>query len=106
MRSRPKALKAKNGNSVNIKFDTFYRLNDDYDSNIKFNSSQKQIIDLVLLKDKVLRKELVDISLSSLNTLIKKNVLIEEKVEHYRLDHSSDEIIKKELTSEQKNVVD
>ena len=102
----PKALKAKNKSSINIKYDTYYRLNDNYDKSIKFNDNQNKIIDLLLEKEKVLRKDILDISSSSLNTLLKKDVLIEEKVEHYRLSHNKSNIIKKELTDEQKSVVD
>ena len=101
----PKALKAKEGSSVNIKYDTYYKLNEEYDKSIKFNESQKKIIDLVILKEKVLRSELIDISLSSLNTLLKKEVLIEEKIEHYRVDYNNNEIVKKKLTLEQTSVV-
>ena len=49
----PKALKAKNKSNINIKYDTYYRLNDNYDKSIKFNESQKKIIDLLLEKDKL-----------------------------------------------------
>jgi len=101
----PKALKAKSSSNVNIKYDTYYKLNDNYDKTLRFNSTQKEIIDRVL-KDKVLRKDLVDISLSSLNTLIKKNVLIEEKQEHYRLSYDNYKLDKKTLTLEQQKVVD
>ena len=101
----PKALKAHEGSNVNIKYDTYYKLNEEYDKSIKFNESQKKIIDLVLEKSKVLRSELVDISLSSLNTLLKKDVLVEEKVEHYRVNYKNLDIVKKELTEEQILVV-
>jgi len=101
----PKALKAKVNSNINIKYDTYYKLNDNYDKTLKFNSTQKEIIDKVS-KNKVLRKDLVDISLSSLNTLIKKKVLIEEKNEHYRLNYSDYKLDKKTLTLEQKKVVD
>ena len=101
----PKALKAKVNSNINIKYDTYYKLNDNYDKTLKFNSTQKEIIDKVS-KNKALRKDLVDISLSSLNTLIKKKVLIEEKNEHYRLNYSDYKLDKKTLTSEQKKVVD
>ena len=102
----PKALKAKEGSSVSIKYDIYYKLNDNYDKNIRFNDSQKKIIDLLLVRDKVIRSELVDISSSSLNTLLKKDVLIEEKVEHYRINYDNNNIIKKKLTDEQKDVVE
>lgn len=101
----PKALKAKNGSVVNIKFDTFYRLND-IPLDIKLTAGQQKIIELVKSKGLVLKKELVDISSSSLNTLVKKNILIEEKKEHYRVNYVLDEIEKKELTAEQAKVVD
>ena len=98
----PKALKA--GSTGNIKYDTYYKLNDNY-LDIKFNDKQKEIIELVK-NGPVLRKDLVDISLSSLNTLIKKGILIEEKTEHYRVDYSDEKIIKPKLTLEQQSVVD
>ena len=98
----PKALKA--GSTGNIKYDTYYRLNDNY-SDYKFNDKQKEIIELVK-NGPIIRKELVDISLSSLNTLIKKEVLIEERQEHYRVSYDKEIVEKKKLTPEQKNVVD
>ena len=100
----PKALKAKNNTNINIKYDTFYKLNDKYDKSIKFNSNQEKIIDLVK-NNKSLRKDLVNISLSSLNTLIKKGVLIENKTEHYRLSYNESKLEKKKLTSDQEKVV-
>ena len=90
----PKALKA--GSTGNIKYDIYYKLNGDY-SNIKLNDKQKEIIELVKMGP-VIRKKLVDISISSLNTLIKKGVLIEEKSEHYRVDYNKEMLEKKKLT--------
>ena len=101
----PKALKAKRGVSVNKKFDIYYKLNGNIDG-INFSSKQLEIINLCKEKGLVLRKELIEISLSSLNTLIKKRVLIEEKREHYRLAYNQSISDKKELTVDQKNVVD
>ena len=100
----PKALKAKSGSSINIRYDTYYKLND-YSKDIKFGNKQLEIINLVKEKGLVIRKDLVDISLSSLNTLIKKNILLEEKKEHYRVVHNSSEYERHELTIEQKDVV-
>ena len=99
----PKALKA--GSTGSIKYDTYYKLNSNYDNSLKFNDSQKRIISLVK-NGPVLRKDLVDISLSSLNTLIKKGVLVEEKSEHYRVNYNDEKIVKPKLTSEQQSVVD
>ena len=71
----PKALKAKRGVSVNKKFDIYYKLNNNIDG-INFSSKQLEIINLCKEKGFVLRKDLIEISLSSLNTLIKKKVLV------------------------------
>ena len=100
----PKALKAKSGRDISIKYESVYSLNT-IDCNMSFNSTQKQIIDLIKDKGKVSRRELVNISLSSLQTLIKKNILIEEKVEKYRLHYNTSLLEKKELTIEQSEVV-
>ena len=97
----PKALKA--GSTGNIKYDTYYKLNDKCED-IKLNDNQRKIIELVK-NGPVLRKELIDISLSSLNTLIKKGVLIEEKSEHYRVSYDDQKTNKFVLTSEQRSVV-
>lgn len=102
----PKALKAKNGQVINKKFDTYYYLNKDIVCYGKLSALQEKIINLCMEKEFVLRKELVDISLSSLNTLIKKNILLEKKLEHYRLSYNEKIEAKKELTSDQKLVVD
>lgn len=102
----PKALKAKNGQVINKKFDTYYYLNKDIVCYGKLSASQEKIINLCMEKEFVLRKELVDISLSSLNTLIKKNILLEKKLEHYRLSYNEKIETKKELTNDQKLVVD
>lgn len=100
----PKALKAKKKVLINKKYDTFYRLNKNY--NYKLNNIQSKIVNLFLKTDLVKRKDIVEISPSSLKTLVKNNVLIEEKKEHYRLeyDNKSDDI--KKLTLDQKKVVD
>ena len=96
----PKALKAKNGSNVNIKFDTYYRINENIEIE-KLNSSQEKIINYIREKGIALRKDLLDISIGSLNTLIKKNYLIEEKKEHYRLEYNDKKIVKKKLTDMQ-----
>ncbi len=101
----PKALKAKNGMVINKKFDTYYYLNKDIVCYGKLSASQDRIINLCMEKEYVLRKELVDISLSSLNTLIKKNILLEKKLEHYRLSYNEKIEPKKELTEDQMEVV-
>lgn len=101
----PKALKAKNGSVVNVKYDTYYKLSGLDFSGVKFNDKQLEIINLFNNRDKVLRQELVSISSSSLNTLLKKGVLIEEKTEHYRLKYSDNKTVINKLTDEQESVV-
>ena len=102
----PKALKAKNGTNVSIKFDTYYSINNSIDIDIdKLNDTQNKIISLVKEKGIVLKKELADISISSLNTLIRKEYLIEDKKEHYRVVYKDRDFVKKKLTIDQENVV-
>lgn len=99
----PKALKAKNGISINKKYDIYYRL-----VNIpeRLSKNQEKIIKLFDNKSIVSRKEIVNISNNSLKTLENKNVLIEVKKEHYRLEY--DNVINKKyvLTDDQGKVVD
>lgn len=101
----PKALKAKNGSVVNVKYDTYYKLSGLDFSNIKFNDKQMEIINLFNSRDKILRQELVSISSSSVNTLLKKGVLIEEKSEHYRLKYCDTKAVVNQLTTDQESVV-
>ena len=102
----PKALKAKNGTNVSIKFDTYYSINNNIDIDIdKLNDTQNKIISLVKEKGIVLKKELADISISSLNTLIRKEYLIEDKKEHYRVVYKDRDFVKKKLTIDQESVV-
>jgi primosomal protein N' (replication factor Y) len=102
----PKALKAKKGDKTSIKYDTYYRLSDGFDDKGIFLDSQRKILDIVHEKGLVLRKELLDISSSSLKTLVNKGILVEEKKEHYRMVHDGVKEAPKILTSEQKKVVD
>jgi len=99
----PKALKAKSNTTINIKYDTFYELNDGVDTS-KIKGKQLEIINLVK-NGPVLRKELINISLSSLNTLLKNNYLKEIKKEHYRINYEEKTITKKKLTPKQEEVV-
>ena len=101
----PKALKAKQGVLVNKKFDTYYRLNENanlYD----IKGKQLDIVNICKEKGLVLKKELVEISLSSLKTLLNKNILQEEKKESYRLSYDGVISDKKVLTLSQQKVVD
>ncbi len=101
----PKALKAKNGENISIKYDTYYVLDSSYDYD-KLLEPQQRIIDCILKDGFILRKDAVDISLSSVKTLLKHHILKEEKKEHYRLSYSNQNLVKKELTPLQSQVVD
>ena len=100
----PKALKAKNGSKVNIKYDTFYRLGLIPDD-IKLNDKQKTIISCFDNSDLVSRKELLRISSSSVRTLVGKGILIEEKKEHYRVVYDNLLSPIHSLTEDQEKVV-
>ena len=100
----PKALKAKNGRVVNIKYDTYYRLGSIPDG-IKLNDKQKSIISCFDKDELISRNTLTSISVSSVGTLVKKGILVEEKKELYRIDYKDFVYEKKKLTDEQLNVV-
>lgn len=102
----PKALKAKKGSVVNKKFDTYYRYVGYNLETDKLSKKQAEIINLFKDRELILRKELVEISVSALNALVKKNILVEEKKEHYRLVYDVSKIEKKQLTVSQQRVVD
>ncbi len=100
----PKALKAKRGFSVLKKYDTYLVLNEEVPSK---NDVQRRIVDMVKEKGKVLKKELVSLSSSSVQTLLKNGVLKEVKEEVYRYQIDTPSTIKKyPLTAMQQNAVD
>ena len=100
----PAALKAHKGFNVNKKYTAYIELiNKDY---IPKNNNQKLILD-ELKNGKVLKSTLTNISLSSVNTMIKNNIIKESMEETYRLNLDDCDIKddKKVLTSDQLNVV-
>lgn len=100
----PKALKAKNKVKINKKIDTYVLLNNDLDLDLK--GSQKEIVDLIKLEGRVLKSRLNKISASSVKTLIKNNIIYEDKEEVYRLKKNNNaNTFKYELTSLQKSIV-
>lgn len=99
----PKALKAKKKAIVNKKFDVYYRLNSLVESN--YNKTQQLLINEFKNQELVSKEKLQKISASSLKTLIKKNILIEELKEHYRLTYDEKSSNIKELTKQQLEVV-
>lgn len=99
----PKALKAKHGTTINKKYDTYYKLNKNED--YKYNSSQLKILELFKDKELVKREDILELSTSSLNTLLKNNILQIVKKEHYRLEYNEEKQEKKPLTEDQQKVV-
>lgn len=104
----PKALKAQNKTNVNKSFNKYIELNVDFErlADYKFNIKQKKIIDEVVLgnNDKSYLKK---ISLSSLNTLLDKNILKEVLKEKYRYNINNNNSYRKfELNDEQKQAVE
>lgn len=81
----PKALKAKSSVNINKKFDKYVRLNKDVNlSLIKLNATQSIIISKFQDIDVIRKKDLISISVSSVNTLINKGILLEEEREVFR----------------------
>lgn len=102
----PKGYKASRKKSVNKKINTYVRLND-YDENIKLSASALNVIAFIKGKENVLRSDVNKISKSSVDTLIKKNILTCYEKEVYRLEDEHTLGSKKyELTSDQKKVVE
>jgi primosomal protein N' (replication factor Y) len=100
----PAALKAKNGRTINKKITTYISL---IDFNYETNSlSQKKIIEALKKNKEIKKTELNKISVSSVKTLIKNNVIKEYDKEEYRIiDNSKPEPSNIILTEEQKKVL-
>lgn len=100
----PVALKAKHKIKINKKYVSYLCLNMDYNEaiNLVNNDNQKEIINK--LKDnEILKSELKNISISSINTLIKKGIIKEIEKEEYRLKQNINKSLKiPKLTEEQK----
>lgn len=101
----PKALKAKKKVNMTPKYDTYICINYGmYNNDIKFNAFQEKILELLKENKKVKKEVLNKISVSSVNTLLKKNILLEEKEENYRYNLINEEKIKFNLNEEQQKV--
>ncbi len=100
-----KALKAKKKVNMTPKYDTYICINYGmYNNDIKFNASQEKILELLKENKKVKKEVLNKISVSSVNALLKKNILLEEKEENYRYNLINEEKIKFNLNEEQQKV--
>ena len=99
----PTALKAHKNIKVNKKYETYIELIDT--SYVPKNANQKEIMD-ILKKCSKSKNEINKISVSSLITLIKNNVVKEVQIETYRLKEMTtydDKVVT--LTHSQKSVV-
>ena len=104
----PKALKASNNTKVNKKMDKYVVLNvnDEELDNNKFNDKQMEIINKLISNKEVLKSNLDSVSISSVKTLLNKNIIKIIEKEHYRLEDSGEYNYKiHELNEEQKKVV-
>lgn len=101
----PKALKAKKGQNVNKKMETYLTLNQSYED-IKLNDKQTEIVLLLKKEKRVLKSRANLISISSVRTLIKKGIIKEEKEEVYRLNEEHFNEVKHPLTALQKTIVE
>ena len=81
----PKALKASHKTSLNIKKEKCFKLNKDLDlTQYKLSKPAKEIIKALKEKPLIPKKQLEQISKSSLNTLYSKNIILLEEKEVYR----------------------
>lgn len=98
----PKALKAKAGSNISKKIECYIEINDLM--NTSFTDKQLIIINLLKKNKRILYKELKKIN-TTVDTLIKNNVLKKVYLEQYRLDNDYfGNLEKKVLTDEQKEV--
>ena len=101
----PKALKAQQGTKINKKIVKYIEINKE-EVDIKLTDKQQNIYDIVKNEKRVKKEVLNKISLSSTNTLIKKEILKEVEIEEYRLDEEVELTEKYPLTIDQQRVVD
>lgn len=105
----PKALKASEKTQINKKFQSNLILNMAYVEALYLCSSerQKEILDVIEESGYITKREGNLISSSSVNTLLKKNIIKEEKEEIYRLKNKVlEKEEKKILNEEQQNAYD
>ncbi len=101
----PEALKARKKTQISKKIESYLSLG--VEENISFtNESQQKMIELVKKEGRVLKSNLTKISASSVKTLLKKGILIEEKEETYRLKKDFTLKEKYPLTTLQQEVVE
>lgn len=104
----PKALKASNKTQINKKYETFLKLACPYEEAISQckNKTQEEIVEFLYERETASKKEVSEISTSSVKTLLEKKIIVEEKEEVYRLQKKVLPLEKKKkLNEEQQNAV-
>jgi len=102
----PKALKASDKTNIRIKKEKIVSINPNVDLNsVKITTTQKEIIDEIN-KGNIRKVDLLKIN-SSINTLIKNNIVLEEEVEKYReVNHITNKYEHFKLNKEQEKAVE
>lgn len=101
----PKALKAKVKYNINKKYISYLKITNK--EPILKTDKQKEIYNLIKEKEKVLKKEMTNISSYTVKSLIEKGYIEEIKEEVYRLeDETKEEKIKYLPTKDQQKVID
>ena len=99
----PTALKAKHGFEVSKRFVTYLKL---INPNFLPKNKQQELIIEQLLKGDCIKSDLKDISLSSINTLIKNKVIAAYEKEEYRLNNDIDIVLPNiKLSEEQQTAI-
>ena len=102
----PKGYKAKNKTNINIKYDTYIKIKDKKSALNFINTSkakkQVEIINDLLKKEKILKN---NYSSNLVKTLLDKELIIEEKLEKYRLKQNNNIIPLVKLNEHQIDVL-
>ncbi len=103
----PKAVKASKKTTINKKETTYFSLAKPLEliTEETITPSQEAILEYLKTHPKAEKKELVSISTSSVKTLLKKGIIVENKEEKYRLTSTYSIEEKKPLTKRQQEVV-
>lgn len=103
----PKAVKASKKTTINKKETTYFSLAKPLEliTEEKITPSQEAILEYLKTHPKAEKKELASISTSSVKTLLKKGIIVENKEEKYRLTSTYSIEEKKPLTKRQQEVV-
>jgi len=100
----PTGYKACKNKKINIKYETYVTIDYEVLKQSKLTDKQEEIVNYISKSKNITYASLKKIN-SSVDTLIRKNILKKEKVEVYRLDNNIEVKEKYPLTKDQENVV-